>query len=114
MAWWGCMPGGAGAGRKRTVPERPQWQEADVLSWSRSLGVLGGMGNPAVPVGTGTAWGQGSLAAVLPWPAPSAPSLLGPTGLCRLFVFAAGALRPCPGTTLRSGESWNSQAPGSA
>lgn len=105
VASWGCVPGGVGAGRKRTVPERPRWWAAGVLSWSRSPGVSGGRGNPSVPVGTGTAWGQGRLAAVLPWPAPGAPSLLGPTGLCRLFVFAAGALRPCPGTTVPFGES---------
>lgn len=93
---------GAGAGGKRTVPARPWWRAAAVLSWSRSLGVLGGRGNLSVPVGT---WGQGllgdraSLAALPPQPAPCAASLLGPAGLCRLFVFAAGALRPCPGMT---------------
>lgn len=93
---------GAGAGRRRTVPARPWWQVAAILSWSRSLGVLGGRGNLSVPVGT---WGQGllgdraSLAVLPPQPASCAASLLGPAGLCRLFVFAAGALRPCPGMT---------------
>ena len=104
--------------------DRSRWKEDCALealvagSWCPELeqvpGYVGREGNPSVPVGTGTAWGQGSLAAVPPLPAPYAASLLGPAGLCRLCVFAAGTLRPCPGTIVPSGESWDSQACGSA
>lgn len=69
QASWGSVPGGAGAGGKRTVPLRPRWRAAGVLSWSRSLGVLGGRGTPQ------SAWEQGLLGDRAAWPR-SRPCLL--------------------------------------